>query len=70
MDAGREEQGGTEAQRLANWSAAPASGGGCAPDNVLLSWELGRPGGIVIELVEVRTPLNAGKRRGEMKARV
>lgn len=31
-------------------------------DNVLPSQGLGRPGGIVIELVEVRAPLNEAKR--------
>ena len=55
----------TEAQRLANWRAGPAWGEGRAPGQCPPEPGLGRAGGIVIELAEVRAPLNeAEQERG------
>lgn len=55
---------------MANWNGDPRVGGLLGLDNVLRNGGLRRPGGIMIELVEVRSPLNEVKRRGEMKVLV
>lgn len=48
----------------------PCVGGLLGLDNVLRNGGLRRPGGIMIELVEVRSPLNEVKKGREMKALV
>lgn len=69
--AGRQERSGKgRAQQLANWNGDPRVGGLLGLDNVLRNGGLRRPSGIMIELVEVRSPLNEVKRRREMKALV
>lgn len=69
--AGRQERSGKgQAQQLANWNGDPRVGGLLGLDNVLRNGGLRRPSGIMIELVEVRSPLNEVKRRREMKVLV
>lgn len=69
--AGRQERSGKGwAQQLANWNGDPRVGGLLGLDNVLRNGGLRRPSGIMIELVEVRSPLNEVKRRREMKVLV
>lgn len=47
---------------MVNWRVGSVWGEVARLDNVFSSWELGRFGGIVIELVEVRIFLNEVKK--------
>lgn len=68
---GRADRKGVERDSPSSWligTGDPCVGGLLGLDNVLRNGGLRRPGGIMIELVEVRSPLNEVKRGREMKA--